>query len=60
MDALGDLEKQSKRVTHRTKRDEKKLEKRIQDFESGKFDWISNRYPLVCDHDWNQQRNRHL
>ena len=54
---LKDFESQTQRVIRRTKRNEKKLEKRINDLESGKFDWIANRYPRACDQEWYQERN---
>ena len=56
-ETLNHLELQRKRINKRTKRNEKKLEKRIEDFESAKYDWIENRYSYVCGKKWNQMRN---
>ena len=47
-ETLLHLEKQQKLINKRTKRNERKLEKRIESFESAKYDWIENRYPFVC------------
>ena len=56
-ETLNHLELQRKRINKRTKRNEKKLEKRIEDFESAKYSWIENRYSYVCGKKWNQMRN---